>query len=279
MKNKYRLYINGCSYVDGFNTPNSILSNKFKDLHSNRLDTHSVNAGVGGDNNDGIFRRTIIDCSKHKFDFAIICWSHSTRWIANDFTVDFESDNENIKKLQKDTESKWYPKGIVPNGYIDSAKATEMLDCDELQLLCSEPYATDRTIFHTISLHYFFKQKKIPHLFLNMGELNPHIIKARKDWLYQIDSKNYLSYKEEDIVNKMKFCFTQYYSELHKPKPILTQREKDIITKSSPYKGFQYSDYYKNNYIVDEGNHLGALAMNDINNLIIEHILKHNLLK
>ena len=82
VKKKARLYINGCSYIGGLyesNSPvstpddcsNYPLSNIFENAVCNpRLDTHSVDAGHGGDNNDSIFRRTMIDCSKHKFDYV-----------------------------------------------------------------------------------------------------------------------------------------------------------------------------------------------------------------
>ena len=289
VKKKARLYINGCSYIGGLyesNSPvstpddcsNYPLSNIFENAVCNpRLDTHSVDAGHGGDNNDSIFRRTMIDCSKHKFDFVIVCWSHATRWEANDFTSDWQTDEDNLKLLEKDSKSKWYPTPI-PHGYIDAAYASETLNYHQLQLLYSEPYATDRTIFHTISLHNFFKQKNIPHLFINMGSLYPSVIKARKEWLSEIDTKNYLSSKEEDIVGKMSFSFTSHYRELHKPNPVITNEEKFRLCESAPEGDFRMSDYYNNNYIVDEGNHLGDPAYVDIRNRIYNHIKTHDLL-
>jgi hypothetical protein len=46
-----------------------------------------------------------------------------------------------------------------------------------------EPEGTDDVIMYTIILNQLLKTKKIPHLFVTMGELNPSVLMNRTGWI------------------------------------------------------------------------------------------------
>jgi len=245
----------------------SVLSNLF--YKENELDTKSSYiASALGSSNESIFRRTLIDCSKNDFDFVIIGWSHPERSLILDNSINLQ-----YNKLKEESEKSYL--GDSPNrklyGYTGLIPSH---DSGNHLLLKFEPKGTDDTILYTIALHNFFKQKNIPHLFLNMGKLDSNVLTARESWLREINPKNYLSINSTDtILEKMNFCFTQYYAK--KAEKIVV---KDIdISKYNVLKGNSDREYEKNGWIMDIGGHLGELAYNDLFELMYNHITKNNL--
>lgn len=267
---KKRLYLNGCSFLYADKTSrnyilseNSILSKIFKNTDENG----SVIAAAMGSNNQSIFRRTFIDCLKNDFDFIIIGWSHPERALIlnNDIDLDFS-------KLKEESEKKIL--GDSPYKELYGYQNLIPAEKNHKFLLNFEPKGTDDTIFYTLSLHNFFKQKNIPHLFLNMGKLNAEVLSARESWLKEIDPKNYLSINNNDnILEKMKFSFTEYYAE--KAFKIVV---KDIdIKKYKSLNGNSDEEYEKTGWVSDIGGHLGPLGYEHLLNLIYNHIEKNNL--
>jgi hypothetical protein len=266
-----KLYWNSCSFLNAdvmfdkkyILSEKSPLSNMFLPFDKNN--NSSYIAAVMGSSNESIFRRTLIDCSKNNFDFAIIGWSHTERSLISDNRIDVR-----YEKLKEESEKNYlgdkpYPyTDIIPSGYVHNAS-----------LLKFEPKGTDDTILYTISLHNFFKQNNIPHLFLNMGELDKNVLSARESWLQNIDCKNYLSLNDNDnILEKMKFCFTKYYATKAKKNIV-----KDVhIETFKKLKGNSDIEYEKSGWIMDVGGHLGKLAYDDLFDLIYNHINKNNLL-
>lgn len=236
-----------------------------------KLFTNSSYIASGlGSNNESIFRRTLIDCSKNNFDFAIIGWSHPERTFILNNSINVEYD-----KLKEESEKDFL--GVAPNrrlyGYTDIIPSEN----NELNtfLLKFEPKGTDDTILYTLALHNFFKQKGIPHLFLNMGKLDSNILSARESWLQGIDRKNYLSINDDDnILQKMSFCFTEYYA---KKAEKIVVKDSDI-TKYKSINGNGDEEYEKTGWIMDIGGHLGPLAYDDLLNLIYDYIIKSNLI-
>jgi hypothetical protein len=268
MENKKRLYLNSCSflYADRMISPNYILSENSQ--LSKLFCSSSYIASAMGSNNESIFRRTLIDCSKNNFDFAIIGWSHPERALILNNSIDLSYDKlkeESQKSFLGNTSDRllYGYDNIIPfqNG-------------GNYSLLKFEPKGTDDTILYTISLHNFFKQKGIPHLFLNMGKLDENIISIRESWLQGIDPKNYLSVNDSDnIVEKMSFCFTEYYAK---------KAEKTIVKdlKIHEFKSLSGNsdiEYAKTGWLADCGGHPGKLAYQDLFHLIYEHIIKNNL--
>jgi hypothetical protein len=248
-------------------SPNYILSEN-SPLSKLFCSSSYIASGIGS-NNESIFRRTLIDCSKNNFDFAIIGWSHPERSVILDKKIDVD-----YVKLKEESEKDFL--GVAPNrglySYIDNIPSQNV---GNYSLLKFEPKGTDDTIFYTLSLHNFFKQKGIPHLFLNMGKLDSDILFARESWLEGIDPKNYLSVDDtDDILKKMSFCFTEYYAK---------KAEKTIVKdlKIHEFKslsGNSDKEYEKTGWIMDVGGHLGELAYNDLLNLICNYIIKSNLI-
>lgn len=265
---KKRLYWNSCSFLhaDFMFGKKYILSKE--SVLSELFGESSHIASVMGSNNDSIFRRTLIDCSKNNFDFVIIGWSHPERALILNSSIKID-----YTKLKEESEEQFL--GTGPNkglyGYTDKIPSEN--DGNDL-LLKFEPKGTDDTILYTISLHNFFKQKNIPHLFLNMGKLDSDILDARYNWLNGIDTKNYLSVSENDtILEKMKFSFTEYYA--NKAKKIVV-KDKDI-QRNKILKGNSDAEYVKTGWIADIGGHLGKLAYDDLFTIMYNHIIKHNL--
>jgi len=269
VENKKRLYWNSCSflYADNMFGENYILSEK--SILSKLFTNSSYIASGLGSNNESIFKRTIIDCSKNDFDFAIIGWSHPERTPILDLNIDYID----YKKLKEESDLNFLGSGSSKKVYPYIEKIPGKNDKNDI-FLKFEPKGTDDTIFYTIALHNFFKQKRIPHLFLNMGKLDSDVLSARKSWLEVIDSKNYLSISDtDDILTKMSFSFTEYYAK---------KAEKDIVkdSKIEEYKslnGNSDEEYEKTGWIMDVGGHLGKLAYEDLFNKMYEHIIKNNL--
>lgn len=270
---KKKLYWNSCSFLNAEEmlsknyilSKNSPLSNLFYPFYQT-CDRSSHIASSMGSSNETIFRKTLIDCSKNNFDFAIIGWSHPER------NLIYDNSDINFEYLKKESEKKYYNEDKRKYGYCDKIPVDVKTD---YHLLKFEPKATDDTIFYTISLHNFFKQKQIPHLFLNMGKLDSDVLWARENWLQQIDCKNYLSLNDNDtILEKMKFSFTKYYADKAKKSIV-----KDIdIANYKRLKGNSDDEYAKSGWIMDVGGHLGDIAYNDLFNLMYNHIVKNNLL-
>jgi len=237
-----RLYWNSCSFLD----TKSILHNT--ELNKLFFEKLSHKGSVPGSSNEMIFRRTLIDCLKNDFDFVLIAWSHPQRFVVSDTTQKLD-----YKKLKAESDNNFLPNQLNQlHGYNENPMAnTRYAHAHKF-----EPKGTDDTILYTISLHNFFKQKGIPHLFLNMGKLDSNVLWARESWLSKIDSKNYLSLNDDDtILQKIQFSFTKYYIE---------KSGLNILNE--------------NNWVCDSAGHLGNLAIQDISNKIYEHILKNKLL-
>lgn len=275
MEKKKRLYWNSCSflYPDVMISPNyilsekSILSNLF--YNENELgDKSSYIASGLGSNNESIFRRTLIDCSKNHFEFVIVGWSHPERTLILNNSINLDYD-----KVREESEKSYL--GHAPNRtlYGYSSMIPSGNNVNEL-FLKFEPKGTDDTILYTISLHNFLKQKNIPHLFLNMGKLDTNILSARESWIEDIDPKNYLSVNNDDtILQKMSFCFTEYYAK--KAEKIVV---KDVhIENYKQLEGNSDNDYEKTGWLSDIGGHLGNLGYEHLFDLIHNHILKNNL--
>jgi hypothetical protein len=244
---------------------NYILSEK--SILSKLFTNSSYIASGMGSNNESIFRRTLIDCSKNNFDFVIIGWSHPERALVVDNRIDY-IDYQKLKQeadlniLGVSRNKKIYP-------YINKIPGQN----DENDIFLKfEPKGTDDTIFYTIALHNFFKQKGIPHLFLNMGKLDSDVLSARESWLQDIDPKNYLSVNDDDtILQKMSFCFTEYYAKKAEKTVV-----KDIdIEKYKSFKGNSDFEYEKTGWLSDCGGHLGELGYQHLFDLMYTHIIKN----
>jgi hypothetical protein len=272
---KKRLYWNSCSFLDdscivdmGFE-----LSKIFNTYHHDITKIErSYKASIGGSSNESIFRRTIIECSKNPFDFALICWSHPERYFITDWTIELEYD-----KLKQDADSLYFPtkwdethmygyKSQIPYNVNGSTANTDILKL--------EPKGTDDTIFYTISLHNFFKQKGIPHLFLNMGKLDSNVLWARESWLNEIDAKNYLSLTDDDtILKKMQFSFVEHYLKLDNSDLI-----KDKEINKLNFLGKLDTPKPEKIYTKDDSGHLSDIGYEDISKIIYNHITKNNLI-
>ncbi len=268
-----KLYWNSCSFLDTNIVDNlNPLGKIFYPLNKSNENKFSYKASIRGSNNDSIFRRTLIDCSKNDFDFAIIAWSHPERTLAQN---QYALLDLNYEKLKKESQKKFLErteKDTIFHGYIDVIPSNSDID----NMVKLEPKATDDTIFYTIALHNFFQNKGIPHLFLNMGKLDSNILEYRYDWLKLIDKKNYLSIDDnDDILKKMQFSFTEHYAK-KSTKPIVKDSK---IEKFKSLKGNSDEEYeiFGNGWILDVGGHLGNLAFEDLNNVIYNHIIKNNL--
>lgn len=270
MENKKRLYWNSCSFLYAdYMIPgngNYILSEK--SILSKLFTNSSYIASGLGSNNESIFRRTLIDCSKNDFDFVIIGWSHPERALI----VDNRIDCIDYKKLKEESDLNFLGEGTSKKTYpyIDKIPANSNENDIFLKF---EPKGTDDTIFYTIALHNFFKQKGIPHLFLNMGKLDSDVLSARQSWLEGIDPKNYLSMNDNDtILEKMSFSFTEYYG----------KKAEKIVVKDSKiheYKSLTENndgEYEKTGWVMDIGGHLGELAYEDLFNKMYDYIIKNN---
>jgi hypothetical protein len=272
--NKKKLYWNSCSFLhaERMISKNYILSEKsplsklFYSFYEINDSSHI--ASHMGSSNESIFRRTLIDCSKNNFDFVIIGWSHPERSLILDNDIDID-----YKILKKESENQYLGDDINKKMHGYSNKIPHNVNND-YHLLKFEPKGTDDTILYTIALHNFFKQKNIPHLFLNMGKLDSEILSARESWLSDIDPKNYLSLNDNDtILEKMKFCFIKHYADKANKKIV-----KDIdIEKYKRLKGNSDIDYEKTEWLMDAGGHLGKLAYDDLFDLMYNHIIKNNL--
>ena len=271
---KKRLYWNGCSFLypdmsfeKGYITSEkSPLSKLFCNISSEETDD-SYLASIIGSNNEFIFRRTIIDCSKNNFDFVLIGWSHPERSLTLDYSI-LDIDYE---KLKEDSE-----RNFVGNsdgkiyGYQNILPSSAE---DNKFFLKFEPKGTDDTILYTICLHHFLKQKNIPHLFLNMGKLNSDVLESRKSWLKDIDPKNYLSDNvDDDILQKMKFSFIEYYV-----KKINKKFLKDSDIHEYNKLNGSIEEYERGGWIIDMGGHLGRMGYDDLFDKIYNHIINNNL--
>lgn len=261
---KKRLYLNSCSFLYAdYTIPggNYLLSKK--SILSKLFTESSYIASGLGSNNEAIFRRTLIDCSKNDFDFAIIGWSHPERTLLVDRRI-----NIDYKILKEESDLNFL--GTGPRkptyGYIDKIPGEN----DEHNMFLKfEPKGTDDTILYTISLHNFFKQRNIPHLFLNMGKLDSNVLEARKSWLNGIDKKNYLSISiGDDILEKMKFSFIEHYG----------KKAGKIVVKDLDIHKYKFLEDNNNKWVVDIGGHLGESAYDDLFKLIYNHIIENNLL-
>jgi hypothetical protein len=272
---KKKLYWNSCSFLHAERmisknyilSKNSPLSNLFYTFDESGDNTSYIASAMGA-SNESIFRRTLIDCSKNNFDFVIVGWSHPERSLNLNYGIDIDNNtlkNESEKKYLGDVDNKKL------YGYYDKIPSESE---DKYSLLKFEPKGTDDTILYTISLHNFFKQKNIPHLFLNMGKLDSDVLSARESWLHDIDTKNYLSLNNDDsILEKMKFCFTNHYA---KKANRMVVKDSDI-QKYKAFEGNSDFEYKKTGWILDIGGHLGQLAYDDLFNLIYNHINKNKL--
>jgi hypothetical protein len=275
MDNKKRLYWNSCSFLDNdiIADESSHLSAIFSTPHHDITKTQrSYKASIGGSSNESIFRRTFIECSKNQFDFVIVAWSHPERYFITDWTIDLD-----YKKLKEDADSLSFPtkwnethmygyKSQIPYNVNGSTNHTDILKL--------EPKGTDDTIFYTLSLHNFFKQKSIPHLFLNMGKLDSNVLWARESWLDGINNKNYLSLNNnDDILQKMQFSFVEYFLKLDNN---LLIKDKEInqlnhLGKLDLSKGGKI-------YTKDDSGHLSDIGYNKLCEIIYNYIIANNLL-
>lgn len=244
---KKRLYWNGCSYlhnIEMFKPTNKMFSlfNPFGKKGETEKSL-SYTSTIQGSGNDSIFRRTLIDCTKNDFDFAIIGWSHPQRYLLKTKYLDVNWDT-----LRDFSEKDFISNKIEDNyGYSNYVPTTE-----DFNPLKDEPMGTDETILYTISLHHFFKQKGIPHLFLNMGKLSSEVLWARESWLKGIDSKNYLSINDSDtILQKMQFSFIDFFYEFDMKTP------------------------YKNGLTIDKDGHLSNIGFEKLFDIITNHIVKY----
>lgn len=271
---KKRLYINGCSFLyngESFLLKENPLYKLFVESNHPNKDLASYNASAAGSDNESIFRRTLIDCCKNNFDFAIIGWSHPERGLAleNILKIDFE-------KLKNSSESDFFGDGSMYKklyGYIN-VLPSDTNDKFFYSNLKFEPKATDDVIFYTIALHHFFKSKNIPHLFLNMGKLDSDVLLARENWIKEIDVKNYLSVNDtNNILEKMQFSFTEYYAK-KALKPIVKDIDIHAFKSLDGNSDMEY-EISGNGWIRDVGGHLGYTAFYDLFNLMHNHIKMH----
>lgn len=261
---KKRLYWNSCSFLDNISIIDNInpLSNVFDNSKYG-----SYKASIGGSSNEAIFRRTLIDISKNNFDFALIAWSHPERFFITDVYNELD-----YNKLKEDGDRQFFATkwNEVMYGYENQIPHHTKNGAEILKL---EPKGTDDTIIYTISLHNFFKQKGIPHLFLNMGKLDSNVLSARHSWLDGIDSKNYLSLNDDDtILKKMQFSFVEHFLELDE-KSLIKDEE---IKKLNDLGKLNNSDN-KKIYTSDDSGHLSELGYQTISKYIYQHIVKNNL--
>lgn len=274
MESKKRLYWNSCSFLDSDEIALELspLYNIFTTPHHDitKLE-RSYKASIGGSSNESIFRRTMIECSKNKFDFALIAWSHPERYFVTDIynELDYKLLREEGDRLSFPT--KWNEKHMY--GYCSQIPYKANGSTEHSDILKLEPKGTDDTIFYTLSLHNFFKQKGIPHLFLNMGKLDSDVLWARESWLDGIDPKNYLSLNSTDtILQKMQFSFVEYFLNLDN-NPLIKDKE---INKLSNLGKLDTSNT-KKIYTTDESGHLSDKGYHTISKYIYEHIIKNDL--
>ncbi len=275
MDSKKRLYWNSCSFLDSDSIVDeySDLSKIFSTYHHDITKSErSYKASIGGSSNESIFRRTMIECFKNKFDFVLVAWSHPERYFITDWTCELDYD-----KLKADADSLYFPtkwdathmygyQSQIPHELNDVVKSTNILKL--------EPKGTDDTIFYTISLHNFFKQKGIPHLFLNMGKLDSNVLWARESWLNEIDPKNYLSLNDTDsILQKMQFSFVEYYLRLDNRSLI-----KDVEINKLNFLGKLDKSETKKIYTKDDSGHLSDIGYMEISKIIYNHIINNNLI-
>ncbi len=261
---KKRLYWNSCSFLDNISIIDNIspLSNVFDNSKYG-----SYKASIGGGSNEAIFRRTLIDISKNNFDFALIAWSHPERFFITDVY-----NNLDYNKLKEDGDRQFFATKWNESmyGYVNQIPYHSKNGAEILKL---EPKGTDDTIIYTLSLHNFFKQKGIPHLFLNMGKLDSKVIWARESWLDGIDSKNYLSLNDSDtMMEKMQFSFVEHFLELDE-KSLIKDEE---IKKLNDLGKLNKSDN-KKIYTCDDSGHLSELSYQTISEYFYHYIIKNNL--
>jgi len=270
MEDKKRLYWNSCSFLDdnGIINAHSPLYSIFNG-DEGEDDRKSYKASVGGSSNESIFRRTLIDCSKNKFDFAIIAWSHPERY----FIVDLDCPME-IELLRNDADRQFFPTKWNEQMYGYQHQIPHHLNKHSnvsADVLKFEPKGTDDTIFYTISLHNFFKQKGIPHLFLNMGKLDSDILWARESWLQGIDPKNYLSLNPNDtILQKMQFSFVEYFLGLDN-NPFIKDKEINELRNANK---LDISIEHKI-YTSDDAGHLSRIGYDVLSKVIYNHIINN----
>ena len=261
---KKRLYWNSCSFLDNISIIDNI--NSLSNIFDNGK-YGSYKASIGGNSNEAIFRRTLIDISKNNFDFALIAWSHPERF----FIIDIHNELD-YNKLKEDGDRQFFATKWNESmyGYVNQIPYHNKTGAEILKL---EPKGTDDTILYTLSLHNFFKQKEIPHLFLNMGKLDSNVLWARESWLNGIDSKNYLSLNDDDtILEKMQFSFVQHFLELDEKSLI-----KDEEIKKLNDLGKLNNLDNKKIYTSDDSGHLSDLGYQTMSKYIYQYIVKNNL--
>lgn len=265
--NKKRLYWNSCSFLDDESIidSTSVLSEIFDNTGS-----RSYKASIGGSSNEAIFRRTLIDNSKNQFDFALIAWSYPERFFITDIYNDLSYD-----ELRKDGDRQFFATKWDESMYGYCNRIPYHND-GQAEVLKLEPKGTDDTIFYTISLHNFFKQKGIPHLFLNMGKLDSNVLWARESWLDGIDSKNYLSLNTNDsILEKMQFSFVEHFLKLGGNQLI---NDKDVSVLKKIHKIDNVFELENTNpYTTDIAGHLSKLGYEVLSDYIYKHIIENNL--
>ena len=71
MDDKKKLYWNSCSFLDTVQLVDggSPLLELFNHHNQGKDELKSYKASIGGNSNEMIFRRTILDCFKNKFEF------------------------------------------------------------------------------------------------------------------------------------------------------------------------------------------------------------------
>lgn len=265
--NKKKLYWNSCSFLDYHKFINS--DNSLSKIFNTEANG-SYKASIGGSSNESIFRRTLIDISKNHFDFVLVSWSHPERFFITDIYNPLS-----YEKLKEDGDRQFFATkwDETMYGYKHQIPYHSK---DGAEILKLEPKGTDDTIIYTISLHNFFKQKGIPHLFLNMGKLDSNVIWARESWIQEIDSKNYLSLNDnDDISEKMKFSFVEHFLNLGGNGFI---NDKDISILKKTHKIDQIFELENNNpYTNDIAGHLSDFGYNVLAEYVYQHIVKNNL--
>lgn len=264
--NKKRLYLNSCSFLKMENQGFNMVSNPLLSIFTESGDDDNLTylASMSGNSNESIYKRTLIDVLKNKFEFVIIGWSHPERSIKvnTDNSIDFT-------QLKSSSEEKYYR-----NQYLYDDIVPSCINDKFMRNLKFEPSGTDDTIIYTISLHHFFKSLSIPHLFLNMGKLNSNVLLARENWVQFIDPKNYLSLDlSHTILQKMQFSFVEYYLSLDKR---ILYKDKEI-NEFQLNNGSELTNVHKK-YTVDIGGHLSYYSYKDILSLMYNHIIHHKLL-
>lgn len=265
--NKKKLYWNSCSFLDndGFINQNNSL---YKIFNTEANGSHR--ASVGGSSNESIFRRTLIDISKNHFDFALISWSHPERFFVTDIYNDLD-----YEKLKEDSDRKFFRTKWNESMY-GYKHQIPYHNKDFAEILKLEPKGTDDTIMYTLSLHNFFKQKGIPHLFLNMGKLDSNVLWARESWIQFIDPKNYLSLNDNDtILEKMKFSFVEYFLNLG-GNQFMNDKSVSILKNTHNIDSISELEN-ANKYTTDIAGHLSDLGYNTLANYVYEYIIKNNL--